>query len=232
MVSQIKQAPDWAISSQRCNYSSSYRCCICWNSLSSWVCILLCNLDGAWGGGPPGWGEGPLLPAAPKGAESFDRSGDTALLALDCAPSCAFWGWFGGVDTNCCGIPAINRCIGMFWKFKRELIIELAPNYLKLKWRTPCNAVIILFNTCRALETEFGPAFCLAGGCDAVQYSSNHPHKCSDASSKEFSCNTISHISKGHCASFSAATNWTFICLVCDFPRDLTRRWRTLGEEI
>ena len=86
--------------------------------------------------------------------------------------------------------------------------------------------------TCRALVTDIGPAFCLAGGCDAVQYSSSQPQRCSEASSNEFSCKTMSHISSGHWASFSAATNWTFICLVCDFPRDLTRRWRTFGEEI
>ena len=66
----------------------------------------------------------------------------------------------------------------------------------------------------------------------AIQYSSNHPHKCSLASSKVFSCKMMSHISKGHWDSFSAATNCTFMCRVCDLPRDLIRRCITLGDEI
>ena len=57
-------------------------------------------------------------------------------------------------------------------------------------------------------------------GWVAIQYSSSQPHRCSEASSRVFSCKITSHISKGHWASFSADTSWTFMCLVWDLPRD------------
>ena len=72
----------------------------------------------------------------------------------------------------------------------------------------------------------------LMGGWVAIQYSSNHPHRCSLASSRLFSWRTISHISKGHWANFSAATSCTFMFRVWLFPRDLINLCKTLGEEI
>jgi len=35
----------------------------------------------------------------------------------------------------------------------------------------------------------------------------------------------------GHCASLSAATSWTFKCLLWDFPLDLINRCKTFGDE-
>lgn len=72
----------------------------------------------------------------------------------------------------------------------------------------------------------------LWGGCVAAQYSSSHPHRWSLASSRLFSCRMMSHISRGHWASFSAATICTFMFLVWDLPRDFMSLWRTLGDEI
>lgn len=117
----------------------------------------------------------------------------------------------------------------------RRSIGEFSVEWLLCLIRWLCSPEIAAGYGDSAVDPKFLPRRGVMGVllvvCVARQYASRYSAKCSQASSSWFSSKITSNISGGHCASLSAATNWTFKCLLCDFPLDLISRCKTFGED-